>query len=144
MLADLAMATASALLGAAATDTWTVARVRLLRTLRSLGGGDAGRRQAIQSDLDETADAFRAVSPADRDGLRGQLLPGWTDRISELLHEYPGLAPDLRAFAHEFAPPGSPPGSPTQVNVSRDSSTMFVSQGAGPVTHVHGGSAGKR
>lgn len=46
MLADLAMTTASTLLGAAATDTRTLGRVRQLLSPGAPGSGGAGQRPA--------------------------------------------------------------------------------------------------
>jgi hypothetical protein len=134
MLADLAISVATALLGAAATDTWTVARVRLIRLVRTLGGSGTRHREDIRAALDETAAAFRATPVADQDRLRRQLLPGWTAQLSDLLDDHPGLAPDLRALVHEL----DPRVTHVHANTSRDRSVMYVSQGSGPVTHLHG------
>ena len=134
MLADLAISVATALLGAAATDTWTAARVRLLRLLRTLGGSGTRHREDIRAALDETADAFRATPSADQDRLRRRLLPGWTAQLSDLLDAHPELASDLRALVHEL----DPRVTNVQSNRSRDRSVMYVSQGSGAVTHLHG------
>jgi hypothetical protein len=95
MLEELAMAGATALLGAAATDAWKAARAGFARLL---GQDDQRREELVYSRLDAVAAQLEHADPAERDQLRAALLPEWQARLHELLQKHPAAAEDLRSL----------------------------------------------
>lgn len=95
-IVPLAASGSGALVAAAATDAWTSAREGALRLFGRLGP----RRGELAGEwLDEDAAAVEAVSGAEREQLRAQLVPVWQVRLADLLAEFPDAAEELRVWA---------------------------------------------
>jgi hypothetical protein len=91
----LAQAGGVALMGAAATEAWSVAREGFVALFRR---GDARRAESLGLVLDEDAATVAKAVSANRDEVRQWLLPGWQTRLVDLLREYPEAADELKAW----------------------------------------------
>ncbi|MFV2019348.1 hypothetical protein [Micromonospora sp. LOL_023] len=94
-LLALAATGATTLVGAAATDAWTMARDGFVRVL---GLGDRRQRELIEQRLDHTASEVALVEGPDRGAVLQAQLIAWQTRLTDLLQERPELADDLRAL----------------------------------------------
>ncbi|MGW0735013.1 hypothetical protein [Streptomyces sp. NPDC002851] len=134
MLDELVLAGGTAVVGAMATDSWTLARARVAELFRRRGGED--RQQAIEGQLDSNA---RLVAEAeDSDEVRQTLLPMWQLELRSLLRRDPEAADELRALIEEVRPAGNSAPKWVQDVVVRDNAKAFVVQGGNIVNHHHG------
>lgn len=136
-LAALAASGGTALVAAAATDTWQSARAGFARLF-----AHAQRSQElIESRLDRTAvEVERAAEP---DVVRELLVPDWQVRLSDLLEERPELAAELRELTSQVQ--AQLPAAQQEwvqarfeVHAGRDSYTAGRDQ---TITHHHHGGA---
>jgi hypothetical protein len=97
-IAAAAAAGGTALIGAAATDTWQSARDWVV-TLFTRGG--KRRAELIRDHLDQDAAVIGAAGPGERDEVRARLLPGWQVRLADLLEEFPEAREELSAWAEQ-------------------------------------------
>lgn len=98
-LLGLATAAAAALVQAAATDTWRVARTGFVRLL---GRGDRQREALTERRLDALATSVEQEPAAQRDEVRRRLLPAWQTRLADLIEEDPAVADALRKLRDEL------------------------------------------
>ncbi|MGW6054949.1 hypothetical protein [Streptomyces sp. NPDC055189] len=134
MLDELVLAGGTAVVGAMATDSWTLARARVAQLFRRRAGED--RQQAIEGQLDSNA---RLVAEAeDGDQVRQTLLPLWQLELRSLLQRDPAAAEELRALIDEVRPAGNSEPKWVQDVVVRDNAKAFVVQGGNIVNHHHG------
>ncbi|SDW93249.1 hypothetical protein SAMN05216215_1006117 [Saccharopolyspora shandongensis] len=134
VLAALAGAGGTAVVGAMATDAWEGTRDGVAR-LFSRGGED--RQRVVEAQLDEDAEVLNAsASPEEQDQVRRELAPVWTRRLSRLLEEHPDAEGELREVVdrvQEELPGGAR--SWTQTNIARDGATQFAVQGGNVIYH---------
>jgi len=90
--AALAMAGATTLVGAMATDAWQWARSAFGRLL---GQGDEQTREVAQRRLDRASAEVEAAGLADRDGVRARLAGAWQVRLADMLEERPEVGVEL-------------------------------------------------
>lgn len=98
-LAQLGATGAAALVQAAATEVWQLARSRFIRLF---GRGDKEREAAAQRRLDALAAEVEQTPPAQRDQVRQRLLPVWQARLADLIEEDPAAAEALRSLLDEL------------------------------------------
>ncbi|MEV1002685.1 hypothetical protein [Nonomuraea sp. NPDC050202] len=92
-LAALAAAGGTALVEAAATDAWQMARDGYARLL---GRGDEDHTRLTESRLDELAVRVESAGPETRAEVRAQALTAWQVRLADLLEERPEAEAELR------------------------------------------------
>lgn len=91
-LAGLASAGGAALVAAAATDAWQYARAG---TLRLFSHSDV-RQDLLEARLAATATQLEGAAAAEREADLQILSNQWATRLSDLLHEHPEIAAELR------------------------------------------------
>jgi AcrR family transcriptional regulator len=139
-IAALATSGAAALVGAAATDTWGMARTGFTRLF---GGGDQRRRELAEEELDGLAAKVTGAKLADRDRVREEVLPAWQARLADLLDKHPEAREELRGLAETVR--GQLPTTQqawVQTNIARDHSTQYIVQHG--TIHIQGGGAAER
>jgi hypothetical protein len=94
-VADLAVAGATTIVSAMATDAWHAVRGGVLRLFR----GHGQSRSTIEEQLDE--DAELVERDEDPDAARGDLAGLWRRRLARLLAESPDAADDLSALIEQ-------------------------------------------
>lgn len=130
VLADLAKASGSAVVGAMATDAWRTAKSGVARLL---GRGDESRERSLEVTLDEDAAMLKGAAGADADLVRAELAPVWGRRLAVLLEENPGVAGELHALI-ERVRAELPAASRTwlqQYNTAAAGGTVIAHQGSG-------------
>jgi hypothetical protein len=134
-LAALAAAGGTALVGAMATDAWQTARSGVAKLF---GRGGAGRRTAIEAQLDGNAVLVERAS--DRDEARRALVPLWQMELHRLLEDRPEVESELRnLLAHvQNALPAEQRRWVLQTNVARDAATVYAVQDGKQEIHYHG------
>lgn len=139
MYAELAVAAASAVVGAVTTESWTWAKERIRALHRDGDGGGGGN-------ITETDDLLSQVEVIGQDADTAALEPlrlQWAGRLEALLTEHPELVPDVRALVEEAAKRGVPsigPVTPVQQTVTGHDNAQQAVQGHG-VQNVSFGSA---
>ncbi len=134
MFEDLVLAGGTAVVGAMATDSWTLARARVAELFRRHGG--EGRQQAIEGQLD--SNAALVAEAEDGDEVRQTLLPLWHLELRSLLRRDPAAAEELRALVEEIRPAGNSEPKWVQDVVVRDNGKAYLVQGGNIVNHHHG------
>ncbi|GAA4727166.1 hypothetical protein [Phytohabitans rumicis] len=130
-LAALAASGGTALVGAMATDAWTVTRAGVSRLLKHVG---PGRRDAIEAQLD--ANVALVERAHDPEQARQALAPVWQLQLTQLLEEHPELETALvdLTTAIQAALPAQHQ-QWVQTNIARDNSRLFAVQGGNVFYH---------
>ncbi|MCW3819718.1 hypothetical protein ONA91_35305 [Micromonospora sp. DR5-3] len=97
-LEQLGMTGAAALVQAAATEVWQLARSGFTRLF---GGGDREREAVAERRLDALAAEVEQAPSSQRDQVRQRLLPAWQTRLADLIEEDPAAADALQALRNE-------------------------------------------
>jgi hypothetical protein len=127
MLQELVVAGGSAVVGAMATESWTVVRDGVVRLFRHRGEKELA---SIEARLDGNA-ALLAQS-ADVERARQSLAELWTLEFERLLDERPEAADELGALVERI---GVQDGSRIQTNIARDNGRVFASLGGNVIIH---------
>ncbi|HEY0696281.1 MAG TPA: hypothetical protein VGD43_00545 [Micromonospora sp.] len=90
---QLGMTGAAALVQAAGTEVWQLARSAFTRLL---GRGDPVRDAVTERRLDALAAEVEQAPPGQRDEVRQRLLPDWRRRLADLVEEDPAVADAVR------------------------------------------------
>lgn len=98
----LAMAGATAVVEAMATDAWAGVRERIARVF---GRGSQGDRAAAEQQLDDDA---RRLAAADATELRPILIESWQEKIFDLLRRHAEAEAELSALVKEAQPVEGP------------------------------------
>jgi hypothetical protein len=133
VLDQLVLAGGTAVVGAMATDSWTLARARVTELFRR--SGDGGRQRAIEGQLDSNAQLVAQAE--DSEQVRRALLPLWQLELRSLLRRDPDAAEQLRALIEEIHPREADVTKWVQDVDVRDNATAFVVQGGNIVNHHH-------
>ena len=127
MLQELVVAGGSAVVGAMATESWTVVREKVVRLYRHRGEGELA---AVEAQLD--GNAALVTRSADVERVRQSLAELWTLEFERLLDERPEAADELGALVERIGVQG---GSRTQTNIARDNGRVFASLGGNVIIH---------
>lgn len=136
MLAELAAAGGSALVGAMATDAWQATRSWVAGLF---GRGGSAEQAAIEAQLD--GHAALVAQAEDPDGVRESLVAVWQLQLQSLLGQHPEVEEDLRelvARVQEALPASQR--TWVQTNIARDQATQHIVQHG--TLHVHPSDAG--
>jgi hypothetical protein len=125
MLETLAIAAATALVGAMATDVWQTARSGFARLF---GRGDQRRQEVADKRLDEAA--TKVAEATDQERVRQELLAAWQVRLQDLLEEHPEAEDELRTLTEQVKTqlPAAQQAW-VQHNIARDQGTVQAVQG---------------
>ncbi|BCJ46708.1 hypothetical protein GCM10010168_37700 [Actinoplanes ianthinogenes] len=99
-LSTLAATTGSAIVGAMATDAWTLARARVTRLFART---DADRAPVVEGQLDDDESLISHAAAIEQDRARAELAPAWRRRFARLLEEHPDAQDEVRAVLAEVA-----------------------------------------
>lgn len=121
--AELARSGTAALMSAAGTELWTVARTAYARVLAC---GDARNLKLIECQLDELANQVGRADQLDREQVQKQLSLGWQARLTDLLEEHPEVAPELQELTNRMV---------SQLSSIRQVSIQYVRSSAGSITY---------
>jgi hypothetical protein len=94
-LSALAMSGATALVTAAATDSWKEIRAGFRKWF---GNGDQNREHLAERRLDEVATMIEQADESAREGVRDTQILAWRTRLADLLEEKPDQAEELRTL----------------------------------------------
>ncbi|MGH3887065.1 MAG: hypothetical protein ACRDSZ_10955 [Pseudonocardiaceae bacterium] len=140
VLAALAAAGGTAVVGAMATDAWESARSGVARLLGR--GADPHRQEIIKAQLDEDAALLERVGDAEREMVRQELEPVWRRRLATYLDQHPEAVEELRELVEQIS--DRLPGEQrmvvnNQLTVVRDHGTGNIVQGGNQhIHHYHG------
>jgi hypothetical protein len=130
-VATLAMAGATTVVAAMATDAWATTRARVTRLFRH---SNQIQQAAVEEQLDKHT--VLVVNSDDAKETRELLVPVWGQQLSALLRESPGTAEELRLIVDEIRRE-----LPTeqriwkQENIARDNGQVFASLGGNVIVH---------
>jgi hypothetical protein len=127
MLQELVVAGGSAVVGAMATESWTVVREGVARLFRHRGEEELA---SIEAQLD--GNAALVAQSADVERARQNLAELWTLEFERLLDERPEAADELGALVERIGVQG---GSRIQTNIARDNGRVFASLGGNVIIH---------
>ena len=127
MLQELVIAGGSAVVGAMATESWTVVREGVVRLYRHRGQEGLA---AIEAQLD--GNAALVTRSADVERARQSLAGLWALEFERLLDERPEAADELGALVERIGVQG---GSRIQTNIARDNGRVFASLGGNVIIH---------
>ncbi|MFF7122685.1 MULTISPECIES: hypothetical protein [unclassified Streptomyces] len=131
MLEELILAGGTTVVGAMATDSWTVARGGIAKLFGRRG---EGRQAAIEAQLDNNAALVVRADDAER--VRQSLLPVWQLELESLLGEHPDAAGELRELIDEIRRQlPETQRAWVQNNVAKDGGQVFAVQGGNVVVH---------
>ncbi|MFD4944625.1 hypothetical protein ACFWNT_19355 [Streptomyces sp. NPDC058409] len=94
-LSALSMSGATALVTAAATDSWQEVRAGFRRLF---GRGDQNREHLAERRLDEVATMIEQADETAREEVREAQILAWRTRLADLLEERPDQAEELRTL----------------------------------------------
>jgi hypothetical protein len=127
MLQELVVAGGGAVVGAMATDSWTVVRGRVMRLFRHRGEEE---RAAVEAQLD--GNAALVTRSADAEHARQSLVGLWSLEFERLLDERPEVAAELSVLVEQV---GVQSGTRTQTNIARDNGRVFAALDGNVVIH---------
>ncbi|MGW2699855.1 hypothetical protein [Streptomyces sp. NPDC001340] len=131
MLEELILGGGTTVVGAMATDSWTVARGGIARLFGRRG---EGQQAAIEAQLDNNAALVVRADDAER--VRQSLLPVWQLELESLLGEHPDAADELRELIGEIRQQlPETQRAWVQNNVAKDGGQVFAVQGGNVIVH---------
>lgn len=134
-IAALATSGATALVAAAATDTWQSTRDAFACIFRR-----AGREDVVTDELDNVAAQLDPARATDGQNTAHETLTNlWTARLREVLQQYPEAAADIQAAIDQSQPPpAAAPRHATMGDLSVQSARdAYVSGRDQTITHHH-------
>jgi hypothetical protein len=134
-IAQLAAAGGAALVGAAATDAWGMARTGFGRLLRRRS---ADAEPLTERRLDALAEQVQEAEPEDRDAVRQRLLPAWETRLADLIEEDPAVADEVAALSAQVRARLPVSAQQWVQNITAHQGGIALgAQGTGSSVHVH-------
>lgn len=127
MLQELVVAGGSAVVGAMATESWTVVREGVVRLFRHRGKEELA---AVEAQLD--GNAALVMQAADVERARQSLAELWTLEFERLLDERPEAADELGVLLERTGARG---GMRIQTNIARDNGRVFASLDGNVIIH---------
>ncbi|MFB4315145.1 hypothetical protein [Actinomadura sp. 21ATH] len=127
MLQELVVAGGGAVVGAMATDSWTVVRGRVMRLFRHRGEEELA---AVEAQLD--GNAALVARSADVEHARQSLAGLWALEFERLLEERPEVAAELDVLVRQAGVQG---GARNQTNIARDNGRVFAALDGNVVVH---------
>jgi hypothetical protein len=135
MLETLAVAGATALVGAMATDAWQAARAGFAKLF---GRGGQQKRELADRRLDQAAAQVAHADHDNQDRVRGELLAAWQIRLQDLLDEHPDALEELRTLTAQVqAQLPAAQQAWMQHNLARDHGTVYGVQAGDQHIHYH-------
>ncbi|MFJ3639621.1 hypothetical protein ACIPRD_07705 [Streptomyces sp. NPDC090108] len=138
-IAALATSGATALVAAAATDTWQSTREAFGRVFHR-----AGREDVVTGELDRVAAQLDAAGDG-REAARAALTGQWAARLREVLERHPEAAADIQAAIDRAR--GSSAATPRDAAVGelsvRSARDVYVSGRDQTITHHHAPGTGR-
>ena len=135
MLEALAVAGATALVGAMATDAWQAARAGFAKLF---GRGDRQKLELADRRLDQAAAQVAQADHNNQDRVRGELLAAWQVRLQDLLDEQPDAEEELRTLTAQIhAQLPATQQAWVQHNLARDHGTIYGVQAGDQHIHYH-------
>jgi hypothetical protein len=127
----LALAGATTVAAAMATDAWHTARAG---TARLFHRGAQERKKAIEDQLE--ANAMLVARAPDADRARLGLVALWQLELEQFLRDHPDTASELEALVDQVQA-ALPETQKTwvQTNIARDNGQVFASQGGNVIVH---------
>ncbi|MFJ9870417.1 hypothetical protein [Streptomyces sp. NPDC101165] len=131
MLEELILAGGTTVVGAMATDSWTLARGGIAKLFGRRG---EGQQASIEAQLDNNAALVVRADDAER--VRQSLLPVWQLELESLLGEHPDAAGELRELIDEIRQQlPETQRAWVQNNVAKDGGQVFAVQGGNVIVH---------
>jgi hypothetical protein len=125
-LSQLAQTGAASIVGAMATDTWSLVRDRLANLL---GGGDTARERDEAEELEASHRALAAADETQRSDQERDLGSELRGRIKERLRDDPRFAVELSALIEEIRERNPPTSRETHIQATADRGSTVIQAG---------------